>query len=302
MLGAFLCIFPPKLYFFKSMSEYAVQMMFGYLFLGLGFLVLKQPRLMFASYIACSILAIHLKLNTNPDLKNPEITEDQAVINIAVMDISNITQEPEETLNAIFQSNACLLSLPDIDPDVYAFIKDTIQKTYPYATERVGFEPGIALFSKYEISQKDTFFVDGLPNIVGSIRAEGKGQELYFITSNTLPPFYTRDYDRTKKQLNKIADIANTIGSPILTFADYNLVPWSDEIHDFRAKANLKDSRRGFTPASSTSVISSFFDSPRDHIFFSEHFKCIGFENLKSSSSKHLGIKGSFQFNPIIPQ
>ncbi|MEM6964619.1 MAG: hypothetical protein AAF573_07640 [Bacteroidota bacterium] len=284
------------------MSEYAVQIMFGYLFLGLGFLLIKQPRLMFASYIACSILAIHLKLNTNPDLKSPEATEDQAVIDIAVMDISNITQEPNETLDAIFESDACLLSLPNIDLDIYEFIRDTLREKYPYATERVGFEPGIALFSKYKISRKDTFFVDGLPNIVGSIRAEGRGQELYFITSNTLPPFYTRDYDRTKRQLNRIADIVNTIGAPILTFADYNLVPWSDEIHDFRDKAHLKDSRRGFTPASSTSLIGSFFDSPRDHIFFSEHFKCIGFENLKSSTYKHLGIKGSFQFNPTVVQ
>ena len=298
MVGALLCIYPPKHYFFKSMSEFALQIMFGYLVLALLFLVLKAPKLMFASFIACAAIAIHLKVNTNPDLKNPSVTQDQVVINVALMDISNINEDPEGTLQAMFDSDACLLSVPDVDPMVYEYLKDTLFKVYPYATPRIGFDPGIAIFSKYEINNQDTFFVDGLPNVIGSIRAEGTGRKLYFISSNTLPPFYTKDYDRLKKQLGKIASHARELNAPILTLADYNLVQWSDEIHDFRDLAGLKDSRRGFSPSSSASIIGSFFDSPRDHIFFSEEFKCIGFENMKSPSSKHLGIKGSFQFKP----
>lgn len=302
MTGALLCIFPPQNYFFKSMSEFAVQIMFGYLFLGLGFLIAKQPKLMFGSFIACSILAGHLKLNSNSDLKKPEITQDEAVITVALMDISNIYDDPEGTLQALLESEACLLSIPDIDPLVYEFFRDTLANKFPYCTSRIGFDPGIAVFSKYEISNQDTFMVDGLPNVIGSIKAEGNGRELYFISSNTLPPFYTRDYDRLKKQLNRIAEISSKIKAPLITLADYNLVQWSDEIHNFRAKAGLKDSRRGFSPASSASLISSFFDSPRNHIFFSEHFKCIDFQNLKTASSNQLGISGSFQFNPLLLQ
>ena len=175
-----------------------------------------------------------------------------------------------------------------------------MSEKFPYSTARIGFDPGIAVFSKFEINNQDTFFVENLPNIVGSIKPDGQDQELFFISSTTLPPFYTKDYDRLKKQLNRIAEKASAINAPILTLADYNLVQWSDEIHDFRTKAGLKDSRRGFSPAAAGgNVFGSFFESPRDHIFFSEHFKCIGFQNLESSSSHHLGIKGSFQFNPI---
>ena len=299
MLGALLCIFPPQHYYFKSFSEFAVQIMFGYLFLGLFFLVIKQQRLMFGSFIACSILAIYLKTNTDQDLKSPAITKDQAVINIALIDVSNINDDPEGIIKTMLESNACMIGVPDIDPFVYEFFKDTLSEKYPFVTERVGFDPGLAIFSKYEISNQDTFFVEGLPNIIGSIQAEGDGEELYFITSNTLPPFYTRDYVRLKKQLNRVASKALAINRPIFTFADYNLVQWSDEIHDFRGRVGLKDSRRGFSPASSNSIIGSFFHSPRDHIFYSGHFKCIGFENLKSGSN-HLGIIGSYQFNPTI--
>ena len=76
-----------------------------------------------------------------------------------------------------------------------------------------------------------------MPNIIGSIKPDGQNQELFFISSTTLPPFYTKDYDRLTTQLNRIADKVSVIDGPILTLADYNLVQWSDEIHDFRNKA-----------------------------------------------------------------
>lgn len=302
LLGALACIFPPQNFFFKSTAEYAVQIMFGYLALGLLFLVLKQPRLMFTSFIACSILAIHLKINIEPDLKKPQPTENQSIIDIALINISNINEDPNGAIHAMLNSEACILSVPNIDPIVYEFLKDTLADKFPFSTQRIGFDPGIAVFSKYEINNQDTFFVENLPNIIGSIKPEGQAQELFFISSTTLPPFYTKDYDRLKKQLNIIAEKANIINAPILTLADYNLVQWSDEIHEFRDKAGLKDSRRGFSPAAAgNNVFGSFFESPRDHIFFSNHFKCIGFENLESEESQHLGIKGSFQFNPVSP-
>jgi len=300
ILGAVLCIFTPSNYFFKSMSEFAVQMMFGYLVLGLVFLLLKQPKLVFSSFIACSILAIHLKINTNADLKSPQVIEDQSIIKVALIDISNINEDFDGTLEAMLNSDASLLTIPDIDPFLYDFLKDTLARQYPYHTARVGFDPAITVFSKYEIFNQDTFFVEGLPNIVGSIKADGKGRELFFVTSSTLPPFYSRDYDKLKKLLERVADKAKEVDAPVLTLADYNLVQWSDEIHDFRANAELKDSRRGFSPAAKTGMISGFMNSPSSHIFFSEHFTCTGFENLRAANSNYLGVTGSYQFNPII--
>jgi len=299
ILGAMFCIYTPQNYFFKSMSEFTVQIMFGYLLLGLTFLTLKQPRLMFTSFIACSFLAIHLKVNTNAELRTPRVVQDQAIIQVALMDISNINEDFDGTLEAMLTSDACLLSIPDIDPFLYEFLKDTLSEKYPFSTSRVGFDPAITVFSRYEISNQDTFFVEGFPSITGSIKAEGKGRELYFITSTTLPPFYSRDYDKLKKLLDRIANKAKELNAPVLTIADYNLVAFSDEIFDFRADAKLKDSRRGFSPASKTGgLFSGLMDTPSSHIFFSEHFTCTGFENLRSTNSNYLGVKGSYQFNP----
>lgn len=303
ILGAMFCIFTPQNYFFKSMSEFAVQIMFGYLLLGLVFLLLKQPRLMFASFIACSILAIHLKINTNAELRNPEIIQDQAIIQVALMDISNINEDPDGTIAAMLASEASLLTVPDIDPFLYEFLKDTLSEKYPYCTARVGFDPAITVFSKYEIFNQDTFFIEGLPNVMGSIKTEGNGRELYFICSNTLRPFYSKDYDRLTKLLKRVADKVKEVNAPVITLADYNVVTWSDEILDFRTNANLKDSRRGFSPAAKTGgLISGFLDPPSSHIFFSDHFSCTGFENLRSTNSNYLGVKGYYQFNPIHPQ
>ena len=297
LLGAILCIVTPEHYYFKFLSTYAVQIMFGYLFLGIVFLFAKQPRLTFASFLACGLIALHLKVSTNSNLKSPEVTQDAALITVAHIDISGITDDPEGMVTSIIQSDASLISVPNLDPYVYGYLQEELKDAFPHNTGLIGIEPRIAVFSRYAIEKQDTFFIEGLPNISGCIKTEGIGQEWHFITSNTLPPFYSKEYQRLQNQLIEVGKRAKNIDAPIITIADYNLVPWQVEILDFRENIKLQDSRRGFSPASATSFLGGLFGLPHEHIFHTDHFKCISFNNLKYSSG-HLGITGTFQFKP----
>lgn len=297
LTGALLCIFTPDHYYFKFLSTYAVQVMFGYLFLGLIFLLAKQPRLTFASFLACGLIAGYLKLSTNSDLKSPEVTQNAALIKVAHIDISSITDDPEGIVESIIQSDASIISIPNLDPYVYGFLEESLKNAFPFNTGLIGVEPRLAVFSRYAIEKQDTFFVDNLPNISGCIKTEGTGKEWYFVTSNTLPPFYSKEYQRLQNQLEEVAIRAKKIEAPIITIADYNLVPWQVEILDFRERIQLEDSRRGFSPASSTSFLGGLFGLPHEHIFHTNHFKCIQFNNLKFGEN-HLGISGTFQFKP----
>ena len=297
LLGAILCIFTPSHYYFKFLSTYAVQMMFGYLFLGILFLFVKFPRLTFASFLAAGLIALHLKVSTNSELKNPEVTQNAALIKVAHIDISGITDDPEGTVASIIQSDVSLFSVPNLDPYVYGYLQEELKEAFPHNTGLIGIEPQIAVFSRYAIEKQDTFFIEGLPNISGCIKTEGNGQEWHFITSNTLPPFYSREYQRLQNQLVEVAKRAKKIDAPIIKIADYNLVPWQVEILDFRESTKLIDSRRGFSPASATSFLGGLFGLPHEHIFHTDHFKCISFNNLKYSNG-HLGITGTFQFKP----
>lgn len=271
--------------------------MFGYLFLGILFLFVKQPRLTFASFLAAGLLALHLKVSTNSDLKSPEVTENAALIKVAHIDISGITDDPEGLVASIVQSDASLISIPNLDPSVYGYLQQELRTAFPHNTGLIGIEPSMAVFSRYAIEKQDTFFFDGLPNISGCIKTEGNGQEWHFITSNTLPPFYSKEYQRLQNQLIEVAERAKDIEAPIITVADYNLVPWQVEILDFRESTKLQDSRRGFSPASATSFLGGLFGLPHEHIFHTDHFKCVSFNNLKYSTG-HLGIIGTFQFKP----
>lgn len=297
LLGALLCIFTPEHYYFKFLSTYAVQMMFSYLFLGIVFLFAKKPQLTFASFLACGLIALHLKVSTNSDLKSPEVTQDAALIKVAHIDVSGITDDPEGMVQSIIGSNASLVSIPNLDPYVFGYLQEELKEAFPHNTGLVGFEPAMAVFSKYAIEKQDTFFIEGLPNISGCIKTEGNGKEWHFLTSNTLPPFYTKEYQRLQNQLIEVAKRAKKINAPIITIADYNLVPWQVEIVDFRENATLIDSRRGFSPAASTSFLGGLFGLPHEHIFHTDHFKCISFNNLKYDAG-HLGIISTFQFKP----
>ena len=65
--GVGICILPDYLpQSFRIAEKFAVQIMIGYLLGGILFLMLKQPKLMFASFGCCAALAIFLKFSTSP--------------------------------------------------------------------------------------------------------------------------------------------------------------------------------------------------------------------------------------------
>ena len=140
----------------------------------------------------------------------------------------------------------------------------------------------------------DTFYYDNIPNLSGMIKSKKDGRAIRFISSHTTPPLFNVAYEHMRKHLQTIADYANQITTPIITLGEYNAPPWWAEIQELKEAANLYDSRR-----SAAYGFSDIFQMPVDYIFYSEHLNCIDFKPIYSKTSSHIGIMGSYQFNPI---
>ena len=294
VLGALVCIFTPNYLLFKWGASFAVQIMFVYLLLALLFLVLNQSKLMLTSFACCAGLAFFLKHTTNSNLI-PAARTSEDNVTVAHFNLS-ASADYESTIDAILASDSDILSLQEVTPDWNILLKDALKEYFPHSRTIVRIDPyGIAVYSKYPMQSLDTFSVNNIPNIIGSIRAKGVGKHVYFISSVTKPPFSSKTYEDLKQQFDKISYYVKTLKSPVLTIGDYNVVSWSNEIQHFREKSHLKDSRRGFLPSYPTGYF-SFFSIPVDHIFYSPDLECTDFKTITSSSSEHLGIQGTFQF------
>lgn len=293
ILGALVCIFPPEFFIFKMSAQFAVQIMLSYLAIGLLFLIVGHRKLMFTSFACCAGLCLFLKYVTNSELVRAQPTTEET-FNVAHFNVS-ATDDYEFMIAEILASKADLISFQEVTPDWNIVLQESLSEFYPHSKTVVRFDPfGLAVYSKLPFNSVDTFMTEDVPNILGTIGLDKSGNEICFITSHALPPFYTSDYKKLRNHLHKIATFSNQSACPVITIGDYNAVPWSYEIQDFRAVSKLNDSRRGFFPNSKGSF--SIFQLPSDHIFYSSQLECIHFEDLEHSVAGHLGVKGAYQF------
>ena len=292
--GVLVCILPLDSFVFKASAQYAVQIMLSYLALGLVFMALKSYKLMFTSFACCASLCMFLKYTTNSEIR-PIQPSNEDIVDVAHFNVS-ASDDYQFMIDKILNTNADLVSLQEVTPDWDIVLKEALAEKYPHSKTVVRLDPfGLAVYSKAPLINVDTFICAEVPNIVGSLSLGNPGKEICFITSHALPPFYSGDYKRLRNHLHRIAEYAQESVCPVITIGNYNAVPWSYEIQDFRSVSKLSESRRGFFPNSNGSF--SIFQLPSDHIFHSNQLKCIDFEDMEDPTAGHLGVKGTYQFN-----
>lgn len=275
-------------------AKFAGLIMLGYLGLGFIFLVANQTKLMFTSFVCCAGLCLFLKNSANSALHHPVQTS-ESTIKIAHFNISASDEDYDSTIDAILNTEADLISIQEVTPDWHYLLNEKLQQEYPYSNTVVRFDPfGIAVYSKHPFQNIDTFFHQDIPNLKGSISINEKEKPLNFICTHTMPPLYNAAYENMKGHLNTLADSIQNISEPIVTIGELNAPPWWQEIQDLRLRGGLNDSRR-----SASFGFSEIFQNPVDYIFFSDHLECVGFENITTATSSHLGISGTYQINPL---
>ena len=292
ILGATFCIYTPNFYLFKMGARFAGLIMLSYLALGLIFLFFKQSGLMLTSFICCAGICLFLKNASYADLTHAAPVGHE-MVKIAHYNVSSIS-DPDKTIQDLLEMDVDLISLQDLTPDWHYLLKETLGEKYPYQESIVRFDPyGLALFSKFPISQTDTFSVAEVPNIISNIKI-GKDQAmLRIIAAHTSPPLYTNAYSLMQDQVKAIGQKVNDSVLPCLVVGNFNAPPWWGEMQGLREIGNLMDSRRSVTFG-----LTEIFQSPGDYLLYTPKLKCVDFKNLYAEDNAQVGIMGTYQFNP----
>lgn len=274
-------IYTPDQLIFKKVAKYSVQLMFGCLVLGLGFLAFRDSKSMWVSLACCGILCLHLRT------REPFYPIKYGTFfKIAHVNLSN-SSGYENTIDALLKSGADIISLQEIDFDWDYALKEHLTEVYPYEISIIGigvYNP--AIYSKYPFIEIDTFNYKDAPNIHGCVEIDNKN--VHFVASMTMPPINMEAYNEIEQHLLEIAAFVSDLNAPVITLGDYNVVTYSSEMNALRTKGGLTDSRRN------QSLIGQ---SPIDHILYSNQLECTDFISLKEEGNSKLGIIGTYQFN-----
>lgn len=291
-----LLVFNSSLGVLKWITNYSVQIMLGMLTLGFLFLIFAQERLMFTSLVCCSLLCLFLQRSSNNNLILPEYSAG-GVLKIAHANMTNVTEDLDAAIAALVETDADLISLQEVSYPLNEKIHGLLQDKYPYRSAPLKKNDfwSLNVYSKSPIANLDTFYVGDLPNLQGEITLDNEELPINFVSTYMLPPFSDLlGNENFHDHLDLLASKRRSMTTPFVVFGDFNVAGWYDEIQDFREKAALMDSRRGYMPA-----VGSLFSYPVDHIFFSEQLKCVDFEVIQSVSADQFGIVGTYQINEV---
>lgn len=278
----------------RWIANYSVQVMLGFLAVGLMLFVFGKQRMMFISFGCCALLCMFLQKRGNANLVLPAYSAG-STITVAHANLTNITGSLEEAFLKILEEDADIISLQEVNLPLNAEVENAFKAQYPYISapmKRNDFW-SIVMMSKKPFKGLDTTYINNIPHLQGGITLDGEEQPVYFMSAYALPPFNQQSGGRALDlHLAEITSQRVPMDLPYIVVGDFNVAGWFDEMQDFREQNALLDSRRGYMPA-----VTNFFSYPIDHIFFSEQLKCVAFDIIKNVDAEHIGIVGTYQLS-----
>jgi endonuclease/exonuclease/phosphatase (EEP) superfamily protein YafD len=290
-----ICIFPPQLIWAKKLSDLMVQVMIGFLILGLVFLLMEARNLMFASFAFCGILCLFLKDSVNQDLRLPSNTGAPSVT-VAHVNLKAFGIGQDSVIKMLIQSDADVISFNEVTTDWKTYLDEKLKLIYSYDAKLVRKDRyGLAYFSKIPIKAIDTVRVYGgdRPHLQIELTM-GLKRKLTIINSYFLPPLSRQAYGDYRVELTQLGQLIEKKSGAVLALGDYNLSDWSNEMREFKSLSGLISSRRDVS-SGSKSGIKTLWNLPVDHILFNDEMECVRFSNLTFGEEIHIGIIGEYQ-------
>ena len=299
LLGLPLLICVVKGYFpLQAVTKYAVQIMFGYFALGLFMLTINKTHWMWVSLGYCVALCLFLRSNATEGIRYPSPLMGETSYKIGQFDMSSINEHLDSALQNIQKNNLDVLCFQALSLNQDTILRQKLKSEYRYAfsMERVDLYSMLVL-SKYPFVQADTFNISEIPNIEAHIEFE-KDKILRIVASYIKPPFSGKALNLVQHHLHSLAQYIRKEKTRTINLGNFNCVPWSPEIYDYKTNSNLFDSRLGLMlsyPYSFRTVMRV----PLEYIFYSKDIRCTDFRAFNNTENEYLGVVGTYQLCPL---
>jgi len=194
------------------------------------------------------------------------------------------------------------LALVDqVNPDVVQVIElsqwwqeqlGPLRTAYPYYVE----EPhenayGMGLYSRIPLTNVKTYHFAGAttPTLYAEL-AFPAGSQVAFYGVHPRPPLPSNLVAVADRELLKVARQVRQASLPVVVAGDFNDVPWSYTLREFRRISGLQALRHGRGFYNTFGVERFWLRFPLDHIYLSPQLGLVKFERLPPFGSDHFAL------------
>lgn len=289
ILSTIVFIRPTESYILTLAKSFLFHFMIVYLIVALFWIIRRKWALALVAGIACLTLFAFLFNDKIP--KNSESGK-QEKIKIAHFNVLKFNHNYKKIIECARETDADFISFQEVDNSWAENLVCALDNDYPYFQIEAKDDNchGLAVFSKYKLSNTEIVYLDNVANIFGEISI--KDSSITFMTTHTNSPITRKAFYARNRQIDSVAGILEKRNEAVLAIGDYNAVPWDSAIIQFKKRTGLKDSRKSLT-ATYPNILGKM-GIPIDYIFHSDKIACTTFKPIYNTSSDHAGIYGEY--------
>ena len=205
LFSTLIFISPPNLFWLDLLQSFAFQALGLYGFAALLLLFLRKWVAGSAFAGAAILVGVYLQAHV---YMQPAINTNARVadLKVAHFNVFVANRHYQKTLKKALDTDADLLSFQEVHRQWAVFLEEHLAAQYPYyhIVPGEGTGEGIAVFSRYPLSNLETIYWEDRPNIAGDI--EVADSSIHFLASHTISPVSLERFHQRKRHLQQITE------------------------------------------------------------------------------------------------
>lgn len=199
----------------------------------------------------------------------------------------------------------------EVDPDVVQVIELSqwwqeqlapLRAAYPYHVEEAHENAyGMGIYSRVPLENTEIYhFVSADTPTIYTELAFPAGTRIAFYGMHPRPPLPSNQVAIADRELLQVARLVRTAALPVIVAGDFNDVPWSYTVQEFREISGLGAMRIGRGFYNTFGVDRLWLRFPLDHIYLSQELGLVEYERLPPFGSDHFALLAVVSTNTIV--
>ncbi len=291
LIPAILLLMPSYTFRLTLFQSFLFQAMLVYGLLSAFWIVKHHYRLAGVNFVIYFLLLVKI---SGPINKTYRIDQGEETLKVLQFNVLSVNDKYDETIDRVIELAPDFVSFQEVSHPWALALAEGLAQDFPYykIVEHPDQGQGIAVFSKYPLSNVEEVEVASTANITGKIQVGNEA--INFLALHTKSPTTRLKWNNRNNHLKWAEEYVNEQPGEFLVLGDFNTVPWDNRMLNFQSSTNLTDSRKKLTPTYPT--WNPFLGQiPIDYILHSKGIGCDSLDAVRITSD-HKAIMGSFLF------
>lgn len=204
-----------------------------------------------------------------------------------------------------------LALVAEVDPDVVQVIElnewwqqalAPLREAYPYYFEDAHENAyGMGLYSRIPLENTEVYYFvnDETPALYAEL-AFPDGARIAFYGVHPRPPLPSNQVSIADRELLQVADRVRAAALPVIVAGDFNDVPWSYTVEEFRDRSGLGAPRIGRGFYNTFGVDRIWLRFPLDHIYLSAELGLVDYARLPPFGSDHFALLATVSTTAVV--